>query len=95
MMKQYFVYIMSSRTGTLYTGLTNDLGRRVWQHKEKRIEGFTKKYDVTRLVYFEGFGDVHEAIAREKVIKGWRRSKKLALIESLNPKWRDLSEEWE
>jgi len=93
-MKQYFVYIMSSRTGTLYTGLTNDLRRRVWQHKEKRIDGFTKRYDVTRLVYFEGFGDVHEAIAREKVIKGWRRSKKLALIESLNPKWRDLSEEW-
>ena len=85
---------MSSRTGTLYAGMTNDLKRRVYQHKERLIEGFTKRYNVTRLVYFEEFGDVHEAIAREKEIKGWLRRKKIALIESLNPKWRDLSEGW-
>lgn len=94
-MKQYYVYIMTSRTGTLYTGMTNDLKRRVYQHKEKLIEGFTKRYNVTRLVYFEEFGNVHDAIAREKQIKGWLRRKKIDLIESLNPKWRDLSEEWE
>lgn len=75
--------------------MTNDLHRRVAQHKEKQIEGFTKKYNVTRLVYYETFGDVRDAIAREKQIKGWRRSKKLHLIESLNPRWQDLSEEWE
>ena len=93
-MKRYFVYIMTSRTGTLYTGMTNDLKRRVYQHKQKLIEGFTKRYNVTRLVYFEEFEDVRDAIAREKQIKGWLRRKKIALIESLNPKWRDLSEDW-
>jgi putative endonuclease len=94
-MKQYYVYILTSKTGTLYTGITNDLQRRVYQHKHKLIEGFTSKYNVTRLVYYEVFGDVRDAIAREKQIKGWRRSKKLALIEEMNPKWQDLSEEWE
>ena len=93
-MKQYFIYIMTSPSGTLYTGMTNDLRRRVFQHKHKLIEGFTKKYDVTRLAYFEETSDVRAAIAREKEIKGWRRSKKVALIKSLNPTWRDLSEEW-
>lgn len=93
-MKQYFVYIMTSEAGTLYTGMTNDLGRRVYQHKHKLVGGFTAMYDVNRLVYFEVFGDVQEAIAWEKRIKGWRRSKKIELIESLNPKWQDLSEEW-
>ena len=92
-MKQYFVYIMTSKTGTLYTGMTNDLGRRVYQHKHKLVEGFTAKYDVNRLVYFELFVDVRDAIAREKQIKAWRRSKKIELIESLNPKWQDLSAE--
>jgi putative endonuclease len=86
---------MTSPGGTLYTGMTNDLQRRTYQHKNKLIEGFTKKYNVTRLVYFEMYGDVRDAIAREKQIKKWRRSKKIDLIESLNPKWRDLSEDWE
>jgi putative endonuclease len=94
-MKQYFVYIMTSNSGTLYTGVTNNLQRRVYQHKNKLIEGFTSKYDVNRLVYFETFSDVRDAIAHEKRIKGWRRSKKLALIESMNPQWRDLSEDWD
>jgi putative endonuclease len=93
-MKTYFVYIMTSKTGTLYTGMTNDLERRVSQHKSKLIDGFTSRYNVNRLVYFETFGDVRDAIAREKQIKAWRRSKKIALIESTNPRWVDLSEEW-
>ena len=92
-MKQYFVYIMSSPTGTLYIGVTSELQRRVYQHRHKLIIGFTQKYNVTRLVYFETFGDVRDAIAREKQIKGWLRRKKIALIESTNPTWKDLSEE--
>jgi putative endonuclease len=93
-MKHYYVYIMSSKSGTLYTGITSNLERRVYQHKNKVFEGFTKKYDVTRLVYCEVYHYVRDAIAREKQIKKWRRRKKLDLIESQNPKWRDLSEEW-
>ena len=93
-MKQYYVYIMTSSSGTLYAGTTNNLKRRVYEHKHKLIEGFTQKYNVTRLVYFEETGDVSAAVAREKQIKGWRRSKKIALIESLNPKWQDLSDGW-
>ncbi len=87
----YHVYILASATGVLYVGVTNDLERRIAQHKEKRSSGFTKRYDVTRLVYFEPYGDVRNAIAREKEIKGWRREKKLALIRSMNPSFRDLS----
>ena len=94
-MKHYFVHIMSSSSGTLCIGMTNDLARRVYQHKNKAIEGYTKKYGVTRLVYHETHNDVREAIAREKQIKRWRRSKKIDLIESLNPKWSDLSEGWD
>ncbi|WP_420643783.1 GIY-YIG nuclease family protein [Candidatus Leptofilum sp.] len=93
-MKQYYVYIMSSKSGTLYTGMTNDLGRRVYQHKHKLLPGFTQKYNVNRLVYFETFSQVRDAIAREKAIKGWLRKKKIALIESTNPTWADLSEGW-
>ena len=93
-MKQYFIYIMSSDSGTLYTGVTNDLQRRVYQHKHKLVEGFTSQYDVNRLVYFESCGDIRDAIQREKQIKGWRRSKKIALIEEMNPKWEDLSIGW-
>jgi putative endonuclease len=85
---------MSSNSGTLYTGMSNNLQRRVYQHKNKLIEGFTSKYDVNRLVYFESFDDVRQAIVREKQIKGWTRKKKLVLIESMNPKWRDLSDDW-
>ena len=95
MIKHYYVYIMNSTTGTLYTGMTNNLQRRVYQHKNKLNDGFTKKYNVNRLAYYEVFYDVKDAIAREKQIKGWRRSKKLDLIKSLNPTWRDLSEEWD
>ncbi len=94
-MKHYYVYIMTSPSGTLYTGMTNNLQRRAYEHRNKLIEGFTKKYNVTRLVYYELFHDVRDAIAREKQIKSWRRSKKLDLIKSLNPTWRDLSEEWD
>lgn len=94
-MKHYYVYIMTSSTGTLYTGMTNNLERRVYEHKNKLIDGFTKKYNITRLVYFEVFGDVRDAIVREKQIKSWRRSKKIDLIKSMNPEWQDLSEEWQ
>ena len=93
-MKHYYVYIMTSPSGTLYIGVTNDLKRRVYQHKHKLIEGFTKKYDVTRLAYYEETQDVQAAIAREKEIKSWRRSKKIALIKLLNPTWQDLSDGW-
>ena len=93
-MAQYYVYIVTSPSGTLYVGLATHLQRRVYEHKHGLIEGFTKKYHVSRLIYFEETGDVQSAIAREKEIKKWRRSKKIALIASLNPKWQDLSEEW-
>jgi putative endonuclease len=93
-MKKYYVYIMNSPSGTLYTGITNNLERRVMEHKQKLVEGFTKKYNVTRLAYYEEGTDVNAAIAREKEIKGWRRSKKIALIKSLNPTWKDLAEDW-
>ena len=93
-MKRYYVYIMTNRSRTLYTGMTNDLRRRVWQHKEKVIGGFTAKYNITRLVYYEETPDVRAAISREKQIKGWLRQKKVALIEADNPDWRDLSEGW-
>ena len=94
MEKKYFVYIIASPTGTLYTGMTNDLMKRVYQHKNKLVEGFTKKYNVTRLAYYEETNDVSAAIDREKQIKGWRRSKKTDLIKSINPTWRDLAEDW-
>ena len=93
-MKHYYVYIMTNKSGTLYTGVTNNLERRVYQHKHKMIDGFTKKYNITRLVYYEVGNDIRAAIAREKQIKGWLRRKKIALIESMNPEWQDLSEEW-
>jgi putative endonuclease len=95
MTKNYYVYIMTNKYNTvLYTGVTNDLNRRVWEHKGKMIAGFTSWYNVTKLVYCEQFTDIRDAIAREKQIKGWLRAKKIALIESLNPKWEDLSEGW-
>ena len=93
-MKQYYVYIMTNRSRTLYTGVTNNLERRVYEHKHKLVPGFTQKYNITMLVYYEETPDVHVAIAREKQIKGWLRSKKIALIESLNSNWEDLSTEW-
>lgn len=87
----YHVYILASATGVLYVGVTNHLERRVAQHKEKRLPGFTKRYAVTRLVFFEPYGDIRNAIAREKEIKAWRREKKLALVRSMNPTFRDLT----
>lgn len=93
-MKKYYVYIMASRSRVIYTGVTNNLERRVYEHKNKLVEGFTSKYNVTRLVYFEETNDVHAALNREKQIKGWLRARKTALIESVNPQWKDLSLEW-
>jgi putative endonuclease len=90
--KRYYVYIMSNkRNGTLYTGMTSNLTRRVYEHKVKLMRGFTSRYGITRLVYYEETGEVTVAIKREKQIKGWTRAKKIALIESLNPQWNDLS----
>lgn len=93
-MRDYFVYILTNESGTLYTGVTNDLERRVYEHKHKLIKGFTKKYNITRLLYYEVIGDVRDAISREKQIKSWGRRKKLALMQSMNPRWRDLAEGW-
>jgi putative endonuclease len=92
--KTYFVYIMSNRSKTLYTGVTNSLIRRVHEHKMGTGSGFAAKYKLDRLVYFERFEDIRNAIEREKEIKGWLRAKKIALIVSVNPAWRDLSLEW-
>jgi len=90
-MKSYCVYIMASESGVLYTGVTNNLQRRVEQHQRKLVPGFTSRYNAQKLVYYELFGDIRLAIAREKTIKGWLRKRKIALIESMNPKWEDLS----
>ena len=95
MPKQYYVYIMTNRSRTLYVGVTNDLERRVYEHKQKLIPGFTQRYNITQLVYHEATLDVRSALAREKQIKGWLRAKKIALIESMNPEWMDLSAEWQ
>ena len=94
MSKEYYVYIMTNKSRTLYTGVTNDLKRRVYAHKHKLIPGFTSQYNITQLVFFEATTDIKAAIAREKQIKGWLRSKKIALIESANPNWQDLSAGW-
>jgi len=85
---------MTNGSRTLYTGVTDDLVRRVYEHKNKLIEGFTKRYNITRLVHYEVTSDVQAAIQREKQIKGWLRKKKIALIEAANPGWQDLSEGW-
>ena len=93
--KNYYVYIMANRTRMLYTGVTNNLERRVYEHKNRITTGFTSKYNLNRLVYYESYFQVRDAIAREKQIKGWLRTKKIALIQSLNPEWKDLSAEWD
>src|ERR1039457_309313 len=85
---------MANRSHTFYIGVTNNITRRVRQHKEHAFEGFTARYNVDRLVWYEVFGDVHDAIAREKQLKRWRREKKIQLIESANSTWQDLSTEW-
>ena len=94
MSRTYFVYILTNKSGTLYTGVTNDLNRRVYQHKHKSVRGFTAKYNIDRLVFFQEFTDVRDAIAAEKKIKGWLRVKKEKLISDFNPEWKDLSEGW-
>ena len=93
-MNDYYVYIMTNKSGTLYTGVTNNLRRRVAQHKSKVSSSFTQKYNINKIVYFEATSDIYSAITREKQIKGWIRKKKIALIESVNPEWKDLSEDW-
>jgi len=92
--KSYCVYIMGSLSGTLYIGMTGNLRRRVFEHKFHRIEGFTDKYRVERLLYWESVDEVQHAINREKQLKGWRRSKKITLIEFVNPNWLDLARDW-
>jgi len=91
----YFVYIMTNPSRTLYTGMTNSLRRRVREHKLKLVPGFTAKYNIDRLAYFETFQYVGNALEREKQIKAWTRAKRLALVESTNPQWNDLSREWD
>lgn len=91
-MRSYYVYILSNwNNKVFYIGVTNNLERRVFEHKNKLVEGFTKKYNLTKLVYFENFSDIDDAIAAEKKLKGWLRIKKVRLIESKNPTWSDLS----
>ena len=93
-MHEYYVYIMASRGRTLYVGVTNDLVRRVFEHKQGLAGGFTGKYRITKLVYHEGITDIRAAIAREKQLKAWRRSEKVALAESVNSEWKDLALRW-
>jgi len=90
---QYYVYIMTNRSGTLYTGVTNNLERRIYQHKHKLVPGFTSRYNTDRVVYYEVITDIRIAIAREKQIKAWTRAKRVALIESINRDWKDLADE--
>jgi putative endonuclease len=90
----YFTYIVASRSHTLYVGVTGNLRKRIFEHKWREHDGFTERYNCDRLVWFEKYQDVAKAIAREKQIKGWRHEKKIALIESPNPAWIDLSKDW-
>jgi putative endonuclease len=92
--RRYYVYIVASRSLTLYTGITDDVCRRALEHKAGVLKGFTKQYNIDRLVYYEVFRYVNNAIAREKQIKAWTRAKRLALIKSTNPTWQDLAEGW-
>jgi putative endonuclease len=91
---EYWTYIVASRTGTLYIGMTNNIERRAWEHKSGKFDGFAREYHCDRLVYYEAFENVLDAIAWEKQLKGWRRSKKIVLIEAHNPRWVDLAEKW-
>src|SRR6266404_4109860 len=91
---EYYVYIVTNKLWTLYTGVANDLARRVWEHKHKSTKGFTSRYRIGKLVYYEMFSDIRDAIAREKQIKGWTRARKMALVKGVNPTWQDLSKGW-
>ena len=93
-MKTLYVYIMASKSGTLYVGVTSDIKRRVYEHKQHLIPGFADKYNVDRLLYVERIGDPASAINREKQIKKWRREKKVKLVDSMNREWNDLSRDW-
>lgn len=93
-MRTYYVYILASASGVLYTGVTNNLPLRIIQHRLKLVPGFTAKYNVTKLVHYETFGHIRLAIGREKQIKAWTRKKRIALIECANPTWADLSANW-
>ena len=94
MTRDFYVYILANGSRMLYVGVTNDLQRRVYEHRKKLIPGYTRQYNISRLVFFEATANVSAAIAREKQIKGWVRAKKLALIEIKNPEWADLSDGW-
>ena len=94
-METYYVYIMTNLSGTLYTSLTDNLEQRVYEHKHDLVPGFASKYNITKLVYYEEKNNENAALAREKQIKGWLRAKKVALIESKNPEWKDLSAGWD
>lgn len=94
-LKNYCVHILASKSRVLYIGVTNNLERRLFEHRQKLVPGFTAKYSVKRLVYYELFENIRDAIAREKQIEAWRREKKIALIERANPEWRELSEAWQ
>lgn len=93
-MRDYYVYILANQERTIYTGITNNLERRLWEHRNGHTPGFASEHGCDMVVHIEVFPDVNDAIAREKQIKGWRRSKKIALIEAENPDWQDLSERW-
>lgn len=93
-MRRFHVYIMTNKSGTLYTGVTSNLERRTWEHKQASEDGFTKRYAIGRLVYYEVLPTALDAIAREKQIKSWRRSKKIDLIRSMNPRWMDFASDW-
>lgn len=92
--RQFHVYILASRSRVLYVGVTGDLVRRLFEHRTHAVPGFTARYRIDRLMHFEETTDAHAAISREKQIKGWRRSKKVALIEQANPQWQDLAQDW-
>jgi putative endonuclease len=94
-MQEYYVYILTNNSKTLYIGVTNNLARRIYEHRNKLVEGFTKKYNLTKLVYIEKHSSIETAIRREKQLKNWHRQWKINLIESVNPEWKDLSFEFE
>ena len=90
-MKEFYVYILFNQSRTLYIGVTNDLIRRMYEHRQKLVRGFTAKYNITQLAYYEGYPNAMSAIEREKQLKGWKRERKIALIEAENPRWKDLN----
>ena len=93
-MKQYFVYLLTNNSKALYVGFTGNLKNRIWEHKNKVIKGFTEKYNIDKIIYFEQSENVYSAIAREKQLKGWTRKKKIELFEKENPEWRDLYDDY-